>query len=136
MLHTGLSEFAQNISQIVPLSDYNPRKRRMPKHFDPPRYTTSDRLIKAQCEIERLHIELSSRDNDIRQWIDRCKTKYRCLNDEIEFLETGLNYGVWENRIQMRLRISRLKGAQDYQGSKARRVTFKQLVKEILPLFW
>jgi len=52
-----------------------------------------------------------------RQFIEVTQFKDRCNADNIEFFETGLAYGIWENRIQMRRRISRLKGAMDWEGS-------------------
>lgn len=67
-------------------------------------------------EGELAQLKMSSEFTN-RQWIEKCQLKDRCLQAEIEFLETGLRYGIWENRIQMKRRISHLKGARDFRGS-------------------
>jgi len=119
---------ALNHFQIVPLSDHKPPQQPKPERITPPKLTTHDKLVEALLEIDRLQrqLEITEGERNIsreetaaakHQLVDACQFKDRCLADNIEFFETGLRYGVWENRIQMRRRISRLKGAQDFQGS-------------------
>jgi len=128
MPRTELADSAQNISQIVPLSERKPRKQHKPKHLVSPKLTTGEKLLEAQIEIDRIQrdLEITLGERDIareetkaakRQLVDICQFKDRCLSDNIEWLETGLNHGIWtDNRIQLRRRVSRNKGARDYKG--------------------
>jgi len=125
---TRLSDSAPNVSQIVPLSNQKPQQQPKPKRITPPKLTTHDKLVEAQIEIERLQrdLEMVEGERDIskeetkaakRLLVDICQFKDRCFNDNIEWLETGLTQGIWtDNRIQLRRRVSRNKGARDYRG--------------------
>jgi len=117
-----------NPTQIVPLSNQKPQQQTKPKRIPAPKLTTHDKLIEAQIEIDRLQrdLEIVEGERNIaeeetraakRQLIDITQFKNAFINSDIEFFETGLDHGIWENRIQMRRRISRGKGARDYQGS-------------------
>jgi len=102
-------------SQIVPLSK---SKRPSLKLVQSSLQTTAEKLIQAESEIDRLNRQLESRNSEIHRLLSRCERKNVRIEDDIEFFETGLELGVWENRVQMRRRISRLKGARDYKGSE------------------
>ncbi len=118
-----------DLSQIVPLTQPKPQRLRQELRLKAtPKLTTAEKLTEARIEIDQLKRDLEMREGELaqlkmshestdRQWIDRCRAKDRCLQAEVEFLETGLKYGIWENRIQMKRRISQLKGARDFQGS-------------------
>ena len=120
---------APNLSQIIPLTQPKPQRLRQELRLKAsPKLTTAEKLTEARIEIDQLKRDLEMREGELaqlkmstestnRQWIERCRAKDRCLNDEVEFLETGLRHGIWENRIQMKRRISHLKGARDFQGS-------------------
>lgn len=142
MPRTELSDSAQDNSQIVPLSGQKPRKQPKPKHLVPPRLTTNEKLVEAQCEIERIQRELLMREGEIYrlkekcesidcQWIYQCRAKDRCLNAEVEYLKTGLNHGIWESRIQMKRRISQLCSWGSINGSTRRFGTIYQRAHEI-----
>lgn len=117
MARNGLSNSASKVSQIVPLSDRGltrKARRLLPVH----NISYVDKLLQTQAEMDRLKRDLGYKDSEIRRLLDRCHRKDIRLDDEIEFLETGLEFDAWENRIQMRRRISRLKGARDYKGTE------------------
>jgi len=127
MPRTGMLNPAPS-SQIIPLTDHKPQQQPKPKRIPAPKLTTHDKLIEAQIEIDRLQrdLEMIEGERNIsreetkaakRQLVDVVQFKNAFINSDIEFFETGLDHGIWENRIQMRRRISRGKGARDYQGS-------------------
>jgi len=59
---------------------------------------------------------LNALETDIRRLRDQIRFKDRVLQDEIDMWTLGLGRGEWETVGQVTRRISRLKGARDYQG--------------------
>ncbi|MCZ6626280.1 MAG: hypothetical protein O7B35_18925 [Deltaproteobacteria bacterium] len=124
MPHTGLSDSAPNVSQIIPLSEGQPsiKSWEIHPHFDDdpeprPNVKPSPELENPQDEINRLHLLIHQQEALIKRQADQMKIQTRALDNVATFLYRAFSHDEWGTRGSFRRLISMMFGARDYKGS-------------------